>query len=39
MFSNGNSFNGGSNYCFGPLDDPQLRTMAWLFRRQIPAIP
>ncbi len=38
MFSNSNSFNGGSNYCMCPADDPKLATMAAPFRRMIPRV-
>ena len=37
--SNGNSFGNGASIHLGTWDDPRIRTMAWLFRRQIPRVP
>ena len=37
--SNGNSFGNGASIHLGTWDDRGVRTMAWLFRRQIPRIP
>lgn len=37
MFSNGNSFNGGSNYALSDVDDPSIATLPWWFRHQVPS--
>ena len=38
MYSNGNSFGNGASICLGGHDELRIRTMAWIFRRQVPKI-